>query len=82
MKDVRRFFQIAEDVMEEYDPDPEHAMQVTRLALELYDQLQNIADVFDVEPMTDENPPRLNARETLQMAAMLHDIGWSSPASG
>lgn len=82
MSDKRKFFQIAEDIMEQYDPDPEHALQVTRLALQLFDRLQEITCDCDMEPAADDDPSHLDARETLQLAALLHDIGWSSPASG
>lgn len=81
MMKERRYLQITEDVMEEYDPDPDHAIQVTRLAVQLFDQIRDFADVFDADDSAEIYPQRLDPRDVLQMAAMLHDIGWSAPGT-
>jgi len=47
------------------DPDPDHAFQVCRLALQLFDQL---AELHTLEP---------SARRWLEAAALLHDVGFS-----
>ncbi len=48
-----------------YDPDPSHAEQVAKLSLQLFDHLKEIH--------------KLNSRDRLilEIAAWLHDIGWS-----
>lgn len=48
------------------DPEPGHAEQVTRLALQLFDQLESLAPDLTAED-----------RSLLACAAWLHDIGWS-----
>jgi response regulator RpfG family c-di-GMP phosphodiesterase len=47
-----------------------HAKQVTRLALDLFDQLQSLHQLTEVE------------RRLLQYGAMLHDIGWLNGQQG
>jgi exopolyphosphatase/guanosine-5'-triphosphate,3'-diphosphate pyrophosphatase len=48
-----------------HDPDPGHAAQVARLALLLFDALSTLHGLGDRE------------RRLLEVAAWLHDIGWS-----
>jgi exopolyphosphatase/guanosine-5'-triphosphate,3'-diphosphate pyrophosphatase len=55
---------------ETYDPDPTHSKQVTSLALALFDQLQTLHGYGQRE------------RQLLDIAGMLHDIGWSQAVSG
>lgn len=52
------------------DPDPEHAFQVSRLALELFEQLESLHGL----------PP--TARRLLEAAALLHDTGFSAEMRG
>ena len=52
------------------DPDPRHTVQVTKLALLLFDKL---ADLHGLEA---------RERFLLEMTAMLHDIGWSRTTGG
>jgi CHAD domain-containing protein len=56
------------------DPDFKHSNHVTHLALELYEGLAGIGGRV--------KPPELNARETLRLAAMLHDVGRSKEGKG
>jgi exopolyphosphatase/guanosine-5'-triphosphate,3'-diphosphate pyrophosphatase len=53
-----------------YDPDPAHSEQVTTLALALFDRLQALHGYGPGE------------RRLLEIAARLHDIGWSRVVSG
>jgi exopolyphosphatase/guanosine-5'-triphosphate,3'-diphosphate pyrophosphatase len=53
-----------------HDPDPTHNEQVTLLALALFDGLQILHGYGPVE------------RRLLEIAARLHDIGWSRVVSG
>jgi exopolyphosphatase / guanosine-5'-triphosphate,3'-diphosphate pyrophosphatase len=53
-----------------YDEEPTHSDQVAKLALELYDGLQ------------DWHTYPARARELLNSAALLHDIGWSQTPDG
>jgi exopolyphosphatase / guanosine-5'-triphosphate,3'-diphosphate pyrophosphatase len=55
----------ARGLMFRLDPEPEHAEQVTRLALQLFDVLK---------PM---HQMQADERQVLQAGALLHDIGWS-----
>lgn len=48
-----------------YELEPEHAEQVNKLALQLFDCTQDVHELGDRE------------REWLNAAALLHDIGWS-----
>jgi exopolyphosphatase / guanosine-5'-triphosphate,3'-diphosphate pyrophosphatase len=76
------YITIAQDIMEEYDPDPDHARQVTRLALQMYDQLLQVTDIFDATDSADTPiGNRISSRDMLHLAALLHDIGWSVPGS-
>jgi len=50
---------------ERYDQDPPHSRQVTRLALRIFDQTTPLHHLHH------------DARELLEYAALLHDIGWS-----
>lgn len=66
----------AENAMNALDPDPDHARQVCRLALEIFDQLA---------PLHGLNPAAVNVltpRQILELAAMLHDIGWTATGKG
>ncbi len=51
--------------MMQLDPEPSHAEQVCRLALQLFDQLHELHQLGEAE------------RVLLEAAALLHDIGWS-----
>jgi exopolyphosphatase/guanosine-5'-triphosphate,3'-diphosphate pyrophosphatase len=53
-----------------YDEEPTHSDQVAKLALELYDGLQ------------DWHAYPARTRELLHSAALLHDIGWSQTPDG
>jgi exopolyphosphatase/guanosine-5'-triphosphate,3'-diphosphate pyrophosphatase len=53
-----------------YDEEPTHSDQVAKLALELYDGLQ------------DWHACPARTRELLNSAALLHDIGWSQTPDG
>ena len=53
-----------------YDEEPTHSDQVAKLALELYDGLQ------------DWHSYPARTRELLHSAALLHDIGWSQTPDG
>ena len=55
-------------LMNHYDPDPRHALQVGRLSGLIFDLLGDIHNM-------DSNDRRL-----LIFAALLHDIGWSVPS--
>ncbi len=59
----------AHDLMAQMDPDPPHALQVSRLALNLFDQLVPIHGFGKEE------------RLLLECAALLHDIGWTTRPS-
>lgn len=56
-------------LLKQYEREPEHVRHVTRLALELYDQLTELHGLGSRE------------RELLEAAALLHDIGWSQSAT-
>ena len=56
------------ELMEQYDPDHPHALQVERLAGLLFDLLAGLHGMGESE------------RRLLVMAALLHDIGWSVPS--
>ncbi len=81
MNNEPKFWQIAEDIMEEYDPDPEHARQVTRLSIELFNRIHDAGGLFDDDPSEDTGDEGLSSPDILRLAAMLHDIGWSAPGS-
>ncbi len=55
----------ARQLMERLDDEPSHALQVRRLALDLYDQLTPLHGYGKEE------------RLLLECASLLHDIGWS-----
>ena len=57
-------------LMKQFDREPQHALQVTRLALKLFDQLNALHGLGDKE------------RDWLEAAGLLHDIGWSQSANG
>jgi len=52
-----------------YDPDPAHSQQVRRLALKIFDGTALLHQLDD------------GARELLEYACILHDIGWSGGES-
>ncbi len=52
------------------NPDPRHTEQVTKLSLILFDKLTGIQSLVARD------------RFLLEVAAMLHDIGWSQTTSG
>ncbi|MFH0968600.1 MAG: HD domain-containing protein [Methanobacteriota archaeon] len=56
------------DLMNRFDPDPRHAVQVMRLSVRLFDDLIALHGFGSTE------------RRILCIAALLHDIGWSVPA--
>ena len=53
--------------MASLDPDPDHATQVCRLSLRLFDELEMIHQLPS------------QSRDLLRAGALLHDIGWSVP---
>jgi exopolyphosphatase/pppGpp-phosphohydrolase len=53
-----------------YDPDPDHSKHVSTLALDIFDDLQNIHGYGAGD------------RQLLEIASRLHDIGWSMVVSG
>ncbi|UCF05161.1 MAG: HD domain-containing protein [bacterium] len=53
------------DITERNDPDPDHASQVAKLAVVLFDGLQKLHRFCTHE------------RDLLRIAAFLHDIGWA-----
>jgi|UPI00039BDA7D exopolyphosphatase/guanosine-5'-triphosphate,3'-diphosphate pyrophosphatase len=53
------------ELQRRFDPDPRHSEQVTRLSLQLFDELGELHQL----------PHR--ARQLLQAAALLHDIGYA-----
>jgi len=53
------------DIANEYDPDVSHSQQVTKLALEIFDQTKNIHHLKEKD------------RFILSSASLLHDIGWA-----
>ena len=55
-------------LMQQFDSEPAHAVQVAKVVLELFDEL---ADLHGLGRMQ---------RELLEAAAYLHDIGWSRGA--
>lgn len=59
----------AHRLMAQMDPEPEHALQVCHLALEIFDQLVPLHGLGKDE------------RFILECAALLHDIGWSTKPS-
>ena len=65
----------AETAMNTWDPDPDHARQVCRLALDIYDQL---APLHDLDKYSAGGVP---PRRILETAALMHDIGWSGSGS-
>ena len=66
---IKSFSQI-EKLLDQFDPEPSHARQVTRLALQLFDQTGELHRFGEIE------------RQFLQAAALLHDIGWSEGQKG
>jgi len=58
------------DEMRKYDPDPEHAVQVTSLALKIFDGLFPLHKYGGGEKFL------------LQVSCLLHDIGWSQSITG
>jgi len=73
----KAIFECAEKIMNEYDPDPDHARQVRRLALILFDQLAPLHAMNQ----NDSLPDALSPRQILELSATMHDIGWSLPGS-
>ena len=59
----------AHRLMERLDPEPSHALQVCRLALQIFDQLIPLHGLGEEE------------RLILECAALLHDIGWNTKPS-
>jgi exopolyphosphatase / guanosine-5'-triphosphate,3'-diphosphate pyrophosphatase len=59
--------------------DEKHALQVARLALALFDQLEPLHKLNGKAGRQDDSVP---ARELLEYAALLHDIGWHIGHSG
>ena len=57
-------------LMEQKEPEPEHATQVRELSLSLFDQLGERHGLGE------------GARFVLEAAALLHDIGWSQAPDG
>ena len=57
-------------VLQRYEREPEHVQQVCRIALMLFDQLEEIHSL------------KKNDREVLEAAALLHDIGWTKSPLG
>ena len=53
-----------------YDPDPAHSEHVSKLALALFDGIRVLHNYND------------NERRLIEIAAWLHDIGWSQAVSG
>ena len=60
----------AENLMKEFDREPSHAIQVSTLALQLFDELSILHGMNQKD------------RELLEAAALLHDIGWSKGPKG
>jgi exopolyphosphatase/guanosine-5'-triphosphate,3'-diphosphate pyrophosphatase len=60
----------AAEVAAELDPDPGHARQVTKLALQLFGELAPLHHLGEHE------------RLMLEISALLHDTGWSRSLSG
>jgi exopolyphosphatase/guanosine-5'-triphosphate,3'-diphosphate pyrophosphatase len=58
------------EVMRTYDPDPAHAEQVAKLAIQLFDGLQILHGLGKAE------------RAQLGVAGLLHDIGWAKTTAG
>jgi exopolyphosphatase/pppGpp-phosphohydrolase len=67
-KDATMAFVI--ETAQTYDPDPSHSKQVTALALALFDGLSVLHGYKSDE------------RRLLEIASLLHDIGWSRVVSG
>lgn len=59
-----------EGILQEYEREPQHVRHVAFLALQLFDQLVPLHQLFGAE------------RLHLQAAALLHDIGWSVAVNG
>lgn len=57
-------------VLQRYEREPEHVQQVCRLALMLFDQLEELHKLKNGD------------REILEAAALLHDIGWARAPFG
>lgn len=53
------------ELMHRLDPEPDHAQQVCKLAIKLFNELQDLHGLREPE------------RELLFAASLLHDIGWS-----
>lgn len=53
----------------QHDPDPSHSQQVARLALVIFDQTASLHKLDE------------HARELLEYACLLHDIGWAGGES-
>ena len=71
MTEIReKRFKSIYDLFNIYELEPEHTKQVSRLALQLFDQLVSLHNLGERE------------REWLEAAALLHDIGWSQSDSG
>lgn len=58
---------IIEGCTKRLDPDPEHAFQVCKLSLMLFDCLSDL------------HQQDTNARDLLRAGSLLHDVGWSFP---
>lgn len=62
---VDKGIRAAERFMHEHDPEPEHALQVHRLSMDLFDALRGIHGLGDIE------------KRLLAAAALMHDTGFS-----
>lgn len=60
----------AGEISRKYDPDPDHGRHVAQLALAIFDGLQDIHDLGK------------RPRQLLEIASLLHDIGWSRVVAG
>jgi len=66
----RKVLERVREIMRTYDPDPGHAEQVTRLALQLFDGMRVLHQLGKAE------------RAVLGVAGLLHDIGWARTTVG
>jgi exopolyphosphatase/guanosine-5'-triphosphate,3'-diphosphate pyrophosphatase len=66
----RTVLETAREIMRTHDPDPAHAEQVTKLAVQLFDGLRVLHGLGKAE------------RALLRVAGLLHDIGWAKTTAG